>query len=867
MNSGVEQAASRILGRAHPEPSFGAAGYRTGHPWLFGLVIGLAALFLMVWRYPPEQAHAFQGLAAYLPLHGFLEVVAIAVAALVFGIGWHAYDSARPRNLLILSCGFLAVALLDFAHAMSYKGMPDFVTEAGPEKAINFWLLARYTAALTLLFAVFLPWRPFVRVWARYGVLSACLVWAGLAYWLGLYHADWFPRTFIPGQGLTAFKVEAEYFLVGLSVVTAVGIYGLGKLKYRLHLPSLLAAVVVIALSELCFTLYSEVTDAFNLLGHFYKVIAYLLIYRAVFIEAVQAPYIQMHESRRQLYQEKELMRTTLHAINDAVLAIDRQGRIEFINPMAEQMTGWESEAAAGRYLHEVMSLSEPEKAHQLDEEVQRLLSGETSQVFLCGKCQLDSHTRQYVTEISMSALKDEKGMTVGAAIVCQDVTERSEFEARLQYQAGHDPLTQLPNRLALHEGLSQAMQQARLNNSKVAVLFLDLDRFKDVNDTLGHDTGDQLLKVVAERLLQCARRGDLVGRMGGDEFMAILPGLNRPEDCLPVCESIRQAFARPCWIGEHEFYIECSIGISLFPSDGTDERTLVRNADIAMYSAKGLGRNTFRYYSEQMNAYLRERLEIEQGLRHSLERDELYVCYQPRVDVLQGRVIGAEALVRWRHPEGKQIGPDKFIAVAEQCGLISRVGEFVLRTACRDAKAWRDSGFGDVRVGVNFSAYQFRDPALVDKIRQALAETGLPPDALEMELTEGTLMENAEGALALWAELDSLGVQMVIDDFGTGFSSLSYLQRLPVDLIKIDRSFVRDIADRGNDGSIVRAVIALAEGLQVNVVAEGVETEEQLDYLRRSGCHEIQGFYYSKPLPIDQFRDFLVQGLAERRV
>lgn len=866
MNSGIDQAASRILDGILPESAFGANGYRTRYPWLVGLVLGLAALFLMVWRYPPEQAHAFQGLAAYLPLHSFLEVIAIAVAALVFGIGWHAHGPARPRNLLILSCGFLAVALLDFAHAMSYKGMPDFVTEASSEKAINFWLLARYTATFTLLFAVLLPWRPFSLAWARYGVLGICLAWAGLAYWLGLYRADWFPHTFIPGLGLTEFKVYAEYVLIGLSLATAVGIYGLGKLKYRLHLPSLLAAVVISALSELCFTLYSEVTDAFNLLGHIYKVAAYLLIYRAVFIEAVQAPYTQMHESRRQLYREKELMRTTLHAIGDAVLAIDRHGRIEFINPMAERMTGWRSEEAAGRRLQEVMGLSDTEKAHRLGEEVQRLLSGETSQIYLCDKCLMGFHDKQYVTEISLSALKDEDGETVGAAIVCQDVTERSEFEARLQYQAGHDPLTQLPNRLALHDSLSQAMQEARQNNSKVAVLFLDLDRFKDVNDTLGHDTGDQLLKVVAERLLQCVRRGDVVGRMGGDEFMAILPDLNRAEDCLPVCDAIRQAFGKPCWIGEHEFYIECSIGISLFPDDGADERTLVRNADIAMYSAKGLGRNTFKYYSGKMNARLVERLEIEQGLRHALERGELYVCYQPRVDVIHGRVIGAEALVRWRHPDGKQIGPDKFIAVAEQSGLIGRIGEFVLRTACRDAKAWQDVGFTDVRVGVNFSAQQFRDPTLLDKIRQALVESGLPPDALEMELTEGTLMENAESALDLWERLDHLGVQMVIDDFGTGFSSLSYLQRLPVDLIKIDRSFVRDITHSANDGAIVRAVIALAQSLRVNVVAEGVETEEQLAYLRRSGCREVQGYYYSKPLPIEQFREFLQQGLAERR-
>lgn len=861
MNFSADQTASGPTGLAQSRLDMGWHAYRARHPWLLGLVLGLAALFLLVWRYPPEQAHVFQGLAAYLPLHSFLEVIAIAVAALVFGIGWHAHDPARPRNLLILSCGFLAVALLDFAHAMSYKGMPEFVTEAGTEKAINFWLLARYTAAVTLLVAVLVPWRPLRYPWARFAVLGTSLAWIGLAYWLGLYRGDWFPHTFIPGQGLTQFKVNAEYVLVGLSVATAIGIYGLGKLRYRLHLPSLLAAVVVIALSELCFTLYSEVTDAFNLLGHVYKVVAYLLIYRAVFIEAVQAPYIQMYESERQLYREKERLRITLHAIGDAVLTVDRFGRVEFLNPMGERMTGRHNREAKGKPLPEVLHLRDADRSDLLKAELARVLKGEISQAYLDGKCLMASRDKDFVAEISLSALRDEKGHTVGAAIVCQDVTERSEFEQRLQYQAGHDPLTQLPNRLALHESLSQAMGEARINHSKVAVLFLDLDRFKDVNDTLGHDIGDQLLRVVANRLSQCMRRSDVVGRMGGDEFMAILKGLNRAEDCLPVCTAIRDAFSKPCWIGEQEFHIECSIGISLFPQDGEDERVLVRNADIAMYNAKGIGRNTYRYYSKQMNAALVERLEIEQGLRHALDHGELYVCYQPRVDVARGGVVGAEALVRWRHPEGKQIGPDKFIPVAEQSGLIGRIGEFVLHTACRDAKVWRDRGFDGVRVGVNFSASQFRDPALVDKIRLILAETALPPDALEMELTEGTLMEDAESTLAVWQQLDHLGVQMVIDDFGTGFSSLSYLKQLPVDLIKIDRSFVTDITSNASGEAIVRAVIAMAGSLQVNVMAEGVETEEQLAYLKTHGCHEVQGYYFSKPLPVDQFFVYLQEN------
>lgn len=442
--------------------------------------------------------------------------------------------------------------------------------------------------------------------------------------------------------------------------------------------------------------------------------------------------------------------------------------------------------------------------------------------------------------------------------VLAHDITQRKVAEERLQYLVHHDSLTDLPNRLLFMDRLSQAMARVRWHNRLVAILFLDLDRFKRINDTLGHDVGDQLLKVVAERLRACIRTGDTVARMGGDEFTIILSDVAQVEDVPRVAQKIIDAISRPFSLMGQELFITVSMGISLFPNDGQDAQTLVKNADVAMYRAKEQGRNHYQHYSPAMNVRTLERLALENNLRHALERKELLLHYQPRVDLETGRITGVEALLRWQYPDLGLIPPSQFIPLAEETGLIIPIGEWVLRTACIQNKLWQSMGFFPMRVAVNLSARQFQQRSLVETISHVIKETGLDPHYLELELTEGLIMKNAELTITTLRDLHEMGIQVSIDDFGTGYSSLSYLRRFPIHALKIDQSFVRDITTDPDDTVIVTAIILLAHSLKLKVIAEGVETQEQLDFLRSLKCHEMQGYLFSRPLPAEEMTKLL---------
>ena len=421
--------------------------------------------------------------------------------------------------------------------------------------------------------------------------------------------------------------------------------------------------------------------------------------------------------------------------------------------------------------------------------------------------------------------------------------------QKQVQFLAYYDQLTGLPNRTLLHDRLTLAINAARLARKKVAVLFLDLDRFKDINDSLGHSIGDLLLKEVAQRLTQYVRDQDTVGRVGGDEFLITLCGLDSVNDATVIAERILKAMTADFPKQGHLFNISCSIGISLYPEHGPDAETLIKNADAAMYCAKESGRNRLRFFADQMNTDVTERLTLENSLRLALDRQELYLVYQPQMNIATGEVTGLEALLRWQHPELGLVPPDKFIRVAENCGLILPIGEWVLRTACRQARAWQDHPSLAVPMAVNVSAVQFRQEGFCDLIRKVLRETRLPPHFLELELTESLLLSNEDVMFEVLAELKSMGVNLTIDDFGTGYSSLSYLRHFPVGKLKIDRSFIKDVALNADDAAITSAIISMARKLNLRVIAEGVEVEEQVSFLRSQKCNELQGYYFSRPL------------------
>ena len=441
-----------------------------------------------------------------------------------------------------------------------------------------------------------------------------------------------------------------------------------------------------------------------------------------------------------------------------------------------------------------------------------------------------------------------------GIVLTSRDVTQRRIAEERIQYLAHYDTLTDLPNRALMRDRLQVYLAQAQRWQYVVAVLFIDLDRFKLVNDTLGHAAGDRLLQEVARRLARSTREGDTVARLGGDEFMVIVPNLNHPQGAATVAQKILHALVQPIPIDGQEVFASASIGVSLFPADAGTADDLIRNADTAMYSAKRMGRNNCQFYTADLNAQMQERLAIEHGLRLAEQRNELHLLYQPKIDLSSRGIIGVEALVRWHHPSLGLISPERFIPIAEETGLIVPIGEWVLRTACEKIRDWRDQGI-ELPVAVNLSARQFRQRNLAQTINGILSDTGVPPACLEIEITESDVMENAESAIATLDELKARGINISIDDFGTGYSSLSYLKRFPLDILKIDRSFVRDIAVDSDDAAIVEAIIALARSLDIKVVAEGVESESQVAFLNRSGCDFAQGFLFSPPVRADEIR------------
>jgi diguanylate cyclase (GGDEF)-like protein len=449
----------------------------------------------------------------------------------------------------------------------------------------------------------------------------------------------------------------------------------------------------------------------------------------------------------------------------------------------------------------------------------------------------------------NIRAARDSDGNILLYEGTAEDITERKVAEERVQFLAYYDALTGLPNRTLLEDRIAIALGGARRRKERIACLFLDLDRFKIVNDTLGHSVGDTLLQEVAERLKKWVREQDTVARVGGDEFVIMLTGLQLASDAAAAAERVVDLVTSEFSIHGHSLNVTCSVGISMFPENGMDGETLVKNADAAMYSAKQKGPNNVEFFTEDLNVQMVERLKLESGLRLALERKEFYLVYQPQMDIATEKIVGVEALLRWQNPELGLVPPDRFISIAENSGLIVPIGEWVLRTACAQARKWQDEGLAAVPVAVNVSAVQFRQDGFRDLIKNVLRETGLAPQYLELELTESLLLTNADVMFSVLRELNEMGLMLAIDDFGTGYSSLSYLRQFPVKKLKIDRSFIRNVALNPSDAAITTAIIGMAKSLGLKVIAEGVENEAQMSFLREHRCDEIQGYYFSRPI------------------
>ena len=563
------------------------------------------------------------------------------------------------------------------------------------------------------------------------------------------------------------------------------------------------------------------------------------------------------------LFEEKERAQVTLNSIGDAVLTTNLPGNVTYLNLVAEMMTGWSLENALGRPLSEVFRIVDGATREEAPNPAQQAIRENRTVGLAAESVLLRRDGYESAIEDSAAPIHNRDGKVAGAVIVFHDVSESRSMALKMAHLAQHDFLTGLPNRVLLTERLSRAIGQAHRHKKRVALMFIDLDYFKHINDSLGHTVGDLLLQTVAERLKVCVRDTDTVCRQGGDEFVILLTEIEQTQDAAPVAEKILAVFAEPCLIAGNELHVTLSIGISIYPDDGQDSDAVMKNADTAMYHAKGHGRNNYQFFTSEMNTRAVRRMFIEGGLRRALRLGEFMLYYQPKIDLASGLMIGSEALIRWQDPEHGLVYPQQFVPIAEESGLIVPIGNWVLREACRQVCAWRDAGLVTVPVSVNISAVEFRHKNFLDGVATILRETGMLPELLELELTESILMQDAESSVAVLESLKAMGMRLAIDDFGTGYSSLSYLKRFPINTLKIDQSFVQDIDIEVDDASLVSAMIGMGKSLKQRVIAEGVETESQLAFLRTLECDEGQGFLFGHPLPAEQFEHRLLKDKA----
>ncbi|MBN8773419.1 MAG: EAL domain-containing protein [Thiobacillus sp.] len=680
-----------------------------------------ASIPLLLWQTFPANQLTLSP-PVFLAFHSVMEIFAVVVAALVFFTGHGAQETLRSTRSVALGCAFLAVALFDTLHFLSYLGMPDLVSPNSPHKAILFWLCGRLAAGIGLLAYVLLPETPVTQVPAsRYAWVAVLLLLGGVSWGL-LASPQAIPAMYVMGEGLTPLKIALEWGVFGLYLAIAVLLYLRRRLITHCDFESLMLALLLMAAAELFFVVYVQVSSTASLLGHTYKVFAYYFLYRAIYAEAVSRPFRQMR--------------------------------------------------------------------HMLT----------------------------------------------------------------------HDDLTGLPNRTAFSERLNQSIRSGD-ETEPCTVMLLDLDHFQNVNDTLGHEYGDLLLVAVAGRIRATLPAPAFLARFSGDEFMILL-ARTTSEQARQVGQTLLDAMGREFDIGSDRLGIGVSIGIVSYPADGESASVLMRYADLALHRAKAAGRNCLRVFSHDLSEEIQRRVLLEARLKQALERKELTLHYQPKLEIRTGSLMGWEALLRWQSAELGMVNPEEFIPVAEHTGLILPIGDWVVREACRQMRVWQDAGLPVGTMAVNLSARQFRQKDLAEEVSAALRDTGLAASDLELEITESSIMDNRAVAATVLTELERLGLRIAVDDFGTGYSSLSYLKSFPIHCLKIDRSFIRDIPGDENDTAIVRTIIALAGSLGLTVVAEGVETDAQLAYLRTHHCDQAQGYLFSRPLPPDECVKLMRAGL-----
>lgn len=982
-----------------------------------GFSIGLTALLMglaIVWILPAPDAA--KGLSSYVPLHSVMEIIAIAVAAMVFGISWATHPFRANGRALVLGIGFLGVALLDLSHTLSYAGMPDLITPSGPEKAINFWLVARLLAGLAFIWIAF--WPSHLANWvgetSRYWALAIILLLVAIVHYIVIVHPSSIPRTYIEGQGLTPFKVGVEYVLIALYITAGFGFIKRWHKKREISDSLLAMASFTMAMSEFFFTLYANVTDIYNVAGHIYKIIAFAFLYRALFIETIKHPYQSLQQSEEKIsfdnklktmlleLQEREdlekendylqrslayaksmtdssiaflytveneknsvrllafsdntrnlaeidaekdllpledagawadgvrqakpillneitdsqtciglkqtqgvveriltvpvlegnqvkiilgvankaehfveqdskalqVIATTLWSMlkqgrKDAVInqltealeqsphsivMTDTSARIQYVNKAFSEASGYNAEEAIGQ---NPKILQSGETSPVLYEALwKRLTAGESWQGEFINK---KKNGQTFIELVSVYPIKDRFGKLTNYVAHKIDVTQHKAAEKRIRDLSEFDALTGLLNRKSFQERLNTALDQTAEKNGLLSLLWFNLDNFKTINESLGHSAGDELLVEMANRIVHGLGTDATIARHGGDTFVAILPIEKQSLVALKAREVLNQIQA-PFFIDGQPLSLSASVGIALYPEDAKTSDHLASAAEIAMYRAKQDGRNSLRFFSPDMQEHTQRSLDLAVSLKGAQNRGELFLVYQPQRRLSDRQTIGAEVLLRWRHPKWGDVSPAEFIPIAEQTGLIVDIGLWVLEQAARQLHQWDLLGLPKIFIAVNVSTIQFARPGFVEELMKVMSRVGVPTNRIEIEITEAVALKNAEQAGAIIQRLHAAGFAVALDDFGTGYSSLSYLKRYAIDRLKIDQSFVKDLVTNQSDQAIVNAIIHMAHSLQMTTIAEGVETEEQANRLKELGCDEIQGYWFSRPLVSQDF-------------
>ena len=778
--------------------------------------------------------------------HTLLEFASMLLCGAIAAAAWNTRTFEMPRSVPVLGSACAGSLLLDLAHTLAFPGMPELITPNSSARAALLFAASRVLIALALLAATALVWRPdHESRWLRWapGAVAAYVL-ATFTWVFGWPQT--LPVLVTAGQPLVFEARAGEALLAGLFGLAAV-LFARGlRAPRQFDLVSLLGAAVLMTVSDMTLVLFARTTEFSTLIGHLYKALGFWLVYRAIVTDSIRLPYERLVASRQQLHASEDELRTITDNIPAMVAFVDCEQRYRFVNRNYERWLGLRPEQMLGRLARDIYGEA---LYATLQPCLERALAGETMAIEhqLAGRARAEGHW----FNIMYMPKRAADGSVTGVYVLSNDITDILVAQRRAMFLAEHDALTTLPNRTSFQAAVGKALAHSQGDASRFAVIFVDVDRFKVVNDTLGHAAGDHLLQTLAQRMKEVVRGRDLVARMGGDEMCLLLHDVRDAAHTSEIAERVLAALRVPVELRTGvQHHVTVSAGVAIFPQDGTDAETLLRHADIAMYRAKAAGRDGFVLFGALDNAPAEARLNLELELRTAIDTDQLVLHYQPRVDVITDRPLGMEALVRWQHPQRGLLAPIHFIGVAEETGLIVTMGAWVLRQAGQTMRRLVQSGVVGLTMSVNVSARQFKNPRLVDEVAAMLADAGCAPHQFELELTESAVMDQPDAAEATMRRLKRLGVRLAMDDFGTGYSSLAALKRFPMDCVKIDRSFVRDIPADAGDAALTRAIIAMGHSLGLHVVAEGVERSDQLDFLRKEGCDEYQGYLFAQPMP-----------------